>query len=784
MRGTQAWRWTRRWSWSISLLVLLLLNCSWGHNRFSSVHAHGSQDVMTGQLPGALPFDSELVASLETAWVARDADYTPRTRHLNDDKTPKYTNRLYLETSPYLRQHAHNPMNWFPWGDEAFDQARKLGRPVLLSIGYSTCHWCHVMEEESFEDEEIAQYMNEHYIAIKVDREERPDIDAVYMSVVQMLTGRGGWPMTVWLTPDREAFSGATYIPARDGDRGARIGFLTMLKQLKAAYDSQPDRIIAASAEITKRVSERLTPPPGERGLADTSTIDAAVAAYGQGFDATYGGLQGVQKFPSSLSIRLLLRHYRRTNDEQTLHMATHTLEKMASGGMYDHVGGGFHRYATDPQWLVPHFEKMLYDNALLVTAYLEAYQATGRENFKAVAQDILRYVERDMSSPQGGFYSATDADSLGPSGDREEGWFFTWTPDELSSALPKEQAQLVSAYYNVTVAGNFEGRNILNTPRPLLEVAEELNIPLEHAESLLNTARETLYKTRTSRPAPLRDNKVLTSWNGLMISAFAQASLILDRPDYAERATAAANFLLTHSRVDGQLRRTHANGQARINAYLDDYAFLITGLLDLYEATSEPRWLENAFALDRVLESHFEDEDGGFFMTSDDHETLLAREKPNFDGAEPSGNSVQLLNLMRLHEFTTDDRYRQRAERSLRAFDGTLSRTPVALAEMLLAVDFHSDVPKEIIIITPQSRDEAAPFLMKLRKTFLPNRVLSVVAEGDTFNAHATLIPLVEGKFARDGQATAYVCENRICDLPTTDPEVFAQQIERKAEF
>ena len=409
-------------------------------------------------LPGAAPFDPTLTAILQTAWDARDPDYRPRTRHLRDDGTPKYTNRLYLEASPYLQQHAHNPLNWYPWGDEAFETARRLNRPVLLSIGYSTCHWCHVMEEESFEDEEITQYLNEHYVAIKVDREERPDVDAIYMSAVQLMTGRGGWPMTVWLTPDREPFSGATYVPARDGDRGVRLGFFTMLQRLKSAYDDQPDQVVAASGEITKMIAARLAPTPGGTALPDGATLDAVASYYDEQFDDEFGGLRGTQKFPSGLSIRLMLRQHRRTDDPRALDMATRTLERMASGGMYDHVGGGFHRYSTDPRWLVPHFEKMLYDNALLVPAYLEAFQATGREEFATIAREILRYVERDMTSPDGGFYSATDADSPAPSGHREEGWFFTWTPDELASVLDGPSLALVTAFYGVTPDGNFDG--------------------------------------------------------------------------------------------------------------------------------------------------------------------------------------------------------------------------------------------------------------------------------------------------------------------------------------
>ncbi len=731
-------------------------------------------------LPGAAPFDSALATDLQAAWDARAPGYRPRTRHLRDDGTPKYTNRLYLEASPYLRQHAHNPLNWYPWGDEAFETARRLNRPVLLSIGYSTCHWCHVMEEESFEDEEITQYLNEHYVAIKVDREERPDVDAIYMSAVQLMTGRGGWPMTLWLTPDREPFSGTTYVPARDGDRGVRLGFFTMLQRLKTAYDDQPDQVVAASGEIAKAIAARLAPAPasGDTTLPDGATLDAVASYYDEQFDDEFGGLRGTQKFPSGLSIRLMLRQHRRTDDPRALDMATRTLERMASGGMYDHVGGGFHRYSTDPRWLVPHFEKMLYDNALLVPAYLEAFQATGREEFATIAREILRYVERDMTSPEGGFYSATDADSLAPSGHREEGWFFTWTPDELASVLDGPSLALVTVFYGVTPDGNFEGRNILHAARPLGEVAAELDLEADAARRMLDAAREALYAARAERPAPLRDDKILTSWNGLTISALAQAALVLGESDYADRAATAADFILTHLRDDDRLLRSYVGGEARVAAYLDDYAFFLAALLDLYEATSEPRWLQAALDLDGTLAAGFEDADGGFFRTSDTHESMLTREKPGFDGAEPSGNSVQLLNLVRLHEFTTDDGYRQRADRALRAFGATLSTAPAAHAEMLLAVDFRLGTPKEIIIVTPRARGDADAFLAELRTTFLPNRILSVVPEGDQFDAHAALVPLLDGKFARGGETTAYVCENRICELPTTDPAVFAEQI------
>ena len=730
--------------------------------------------------PGATAFEAPLRAALATAWAARPADYVPRTRHLRADGSPRYINRLFLQSSPYLRQHAHNPLNWHPWGDEAFELARVLGRPVLLSIGYSTCHWCHVMEEESFDDEEIAQYLNENYVVIKVDREVRPDLDAIYMSAVQLfLQGGGGWPMTVWLTPDGEPFSGATYLPARDGDRGAAVGFLTIAQRLKEAYDEQPDQIAAVSAEVVARIRDLLAPGDGREGLPTAQALHATAAYYRAGFDETHGGLDGQRKFPSSLSIRMLLRHHRRTGDVESLAMATRTLEAMAAGGIHDQVGGGFHRYATDPAWLVPHFEQMLYDNALLVPAYLEAYQVTGREDFAKVARDILRYVARDMTAPEGAFYSATDADSQGPDGEREEGLFFTWTPDEIAAVLDAEQARAVVAYFGVTDAGNFEGRTILHTPRSWRDVAAELGLSDASLRRTVGAAREQLYAARATRRAPLRDDKILTAWNGLMISALAQAALVLDEPVYAARAARAADYLLRTLRRGDRLLRAALGGAARQTAYLADYAFLIAGLLDLYEADGDLRWLEEASALDAVLERDYEDTSGGgFFRTAADQVSLLTREKPTYDAAEPSGNSVAVHNLLRLHELTTDDRYRVRAERAFEAFGAMLAERPSAVSEMLLAVDYQLDTPKEIVLVVPAGRDDAAPFLAELRARFLPNRILTIVAEGEELERHARVVPLLAGKTARDGRATAYVCENRICDLPTTDPAVFATQI------
>jgi uncharacterized protein len=723
-----------------------------------------------GPLPGGTPFDDALVRRLQAAWAARPPGERPRTRHLNPDGSPKYTNRLYLETSPYLRQHAHNPVNWYSWGDEAFETARKLHRPVLLSVGYSTCHWCHVMEEQSFEDEQIARFMNENYVAIKVDREERPDVDAIYMSAVQMLTGSGGWPMTVAATPDRKPFFGGTYFPPAE--------FLNLLGQLRKAYDSEPDRVAQAAEEITRRVQQSMSQVVAP-GRPDASALTRAAGLYRNLFDRKWGGLTGRMKFPSSLPVRYLLRVYRRTREEDLLRMVTLTLDRMAAGGMHDQVGGGFHRYSTDPQWLVPHFEKMLYDNALLAMAYLEAYQATGEKRYADIVREILVYVERDMTSPEGVFYSATDADSSGPSGRREEGWFFTWTPEEIREVVDPRRARIAEAWFGVTAKGNFEGRNILNTPKPLAEVAEALGMPQEQVRAAIEESKEILYEARRQRPPPLRDEKILTAWNGLMISAHARAALALGNERYAQRAEKAAGFLLQKLRRGERLYRSFKDGRAQHDAYLDDYAFLAAGLLDLFEATGEARWLREAISLDRVLEAHYEDRSGGgFFLTADDHERLLARERPSYDGAEPSGSSVQMLNILRLSELTGNEAYRKRAERALAALGGAFQSSPTAVSEALIALDFFLDSAKEIVIVMHQSRVEAEPLLARLRAAYVPNRVLLVVPEGKQLADLARLVPLVEGKVAAKSQAMAYVCKRGVCELPTADPAVFEKQI------
>ena len=733
--------------------------------------------------------EAELVARLQAALEAKGAEYEPRTHHLAADGSPTYTNRLILESSPYLLQHAHNPVNWHPWGDEAFERARREGKPVFLSVGYSTCHWCHVMERESFEDVEIATFLNQHFVPIKVDREERPDVDELYMTAVQMLTGRGGWPMTVVMTPHGEPFFGGTYFPPRDGARGARRGFLSILRELAARYREQPGEVVAEAQALSQRIQSVTAPrPPGD--VPGPDVIPRSVSAIARGYDRRFGGFGRAPKFPQPSRLGLLLRHQRRAPDERLLAMAVHTFDAMARGGMYDQIGGGFHRYSTDPKWLVPHFEKMLYDNAQLAVSYVEAWQTTGDARHARIATEVLDYVTREMTAPSGGFYSATDADSPVPdghpgAGHREEGWFFTWTPDEVEAVIGADDAEALNDFWDITELGNFEGRSIAWVPRPLEEVAAEQQLRAEELQAIVARARPRLYEVRARRPPPLRDDKVLTAWSGLMISAFARAGLALGRDDYVRTGARAAEFLLEHLRdEDGRLMRSWlgepgAGGRARHRAYLDDYAALIRALLDLHEATGTLRWVEEALRLQAELDAHFGHEGprgGGYWMTADDAEELLARDKPSSDGALPSGNALAADNLLRLAELTQDDALRTRAERLFAAFSDPLRRRGPGMTRMLAALDRYHDLAREIVIVgAPDARQ---PLLDVVRRTFLPNRVLCQLAP-DEVPLQAERLPIVAGKALLPGTgATAYVCERGRCELPTADPAVLASQL------
>ncbi|MCP4370374.1 MAG: thioredoxin domain-containing protein [Deltaproteobacteria bacterium] len=723
----------------------------------------------------------ELIKKYKAMKEKKGGAYKPRTKHLEKDGWAKYTNRLFLETSPYLLQHAHNPVNWYPWGDEAFEKAQKEGLPVLLSIGYSTCHWCHVMEEESFEDVEIATFINQNYIAIKVDREERPDIDAIYMSAVQAITGRGGWPMTVWLTPDRKPFYGGTYFPARDGDRGAPMGFLTILNKVKKHYNNNPDQVQDAGVQVTNAIQKMLSPETGGKAPSKQA-LQNSIQYFKNRYDSVNGGLTGAPKFPSTMPIRLLLRHYYKNQDKVVLEMATQTLKKMARGGIYDQVGGGFHRYSTDEKWLVPHFEKMLYDNALLVMAFLEGYQVTDNTLFKQIVDETLLYVKREMTSPDGGFFSATDADSKTPEGETDEGYFFTWTKAELESTLKKEDANIVAHYFGVTDSGNFEGRNILNINASAQKVAQDLKISKEKLLQIISNAKSLLYKKRNERPAPLRDEKILTAWNGLMISAFARSGLLLNNQDYIKTAKKAANFIINNLYKNNELFRSFSDGKVSHIGYLDDHAFFIAGLLDLFEADPDPLWFKTALALDKILADHNEDHvNGGFFMTQDVSENLIAREKPGYDGAIPSGNSIAAMNLFRLSEFTTKDKYRKRGVKTLSAFSKSIEVNPASLSEMMIALDFSLNNVKEIVIVSPKNNSSKKELLLeKFRSTYLPNHILIQVEEGEQTNKISELIPIVKGKTVINNNAVAYVCEKGICLLPSITKEDFVKQIQQ----
>jgi len=729
-------------------------------------------DAENFPLPGAKAMPPPLAAELQAAVTAQGSDYRPRTVHLSPDGSAKYTNRLILESSPYLLQHAHNPVNWYAWGDEAFETARKLNRPVLLSVGYSTCHWCHVMEEKSFENEEIAEMLNRHYIAIKVDREERPDIDALYMASLYAFKESGGWPMTVWLTPDKKPFYAGTYYPPYDASR--QVGFLSILKSMHELYSSNPTKVEETSRQVVELLKRSLVMEGGGE-LPTEAVLDKATLLYQRQYDNANGGMKGSRKFPSSLPNRFLLREARRVKSRQALHMVRQTLDAMQRGGIYDHVGGGFHRYTTDATWTVPHFEKMLYDNALLVPAYVEAYQLTGDRAYAETAADVLTYVIREMTSPEGPFYSATDADSEG-----EEGVFFVWRPDQVRAAVGSELSVLALSAYGVTEAGNFEhGATVLRRDRSVADLAAKLKQSPLTVERNLHSLRKKMAVARATRPAPLRDEKQIVAWNGLMISAFVRAGQVLGEKAFVDAGARAADTLLAKGKVNGKLVRYLREGRPHGQGVLEDYAFLEAGLIDLFEATSEEKWLAAAMALQGTLDQDFWDpEEGGYFVTRADQADLLVREKALSDGAVPCGNSIAAMNLLRLYALTTDDAYRKRVESLMKAFSTRITRAPTTVSEMLLALDFYFEPTKEILIVAPESRTQASGFVNELHRTFLPNRVLLTVSQAEAEKL-ATRIPLLEGKRALGGKVTAYVCENQTCERPVTTVADFQAQLQ-----
>jgi uncharacterized protein YyaL (SSP411 family) len=679
------------------------------------------------------------------------------------------TNHLINETSPYLLQHAHNPVDWFPWGEAALETARREQKPILLSIGYSACHWCHVMEHESFENEAIAKLMNENFVNIKVDREERPDLDQIYMSAVQMMTHHGGWPMTVFLTPDCVPFYAGTYFPPED--RYNMPGFPRVLLSVADAYRERPEDIQQTAASVLSELKRSATGAESSESLS-TELLDSAFRGMIKNYDSTHGGFGGAPKFPPAMSLEFLLHTYYGTGEARALEIVAHTCKKMAEGGIYDQLGGGFHRYATDARWLVPHFEKMLYDNALLARLYLHYYQVSRDESARIVAEGILDYVVREMTNAGGGFYSTQDADSEGV-----EGKFFVWSRNEINELLGETDAALFAAYYNVTVPGNFEGENILNVTRPLSEVATSEKVTIEQLTKTLASSRKRLFESREQRVKPARDEKILTAWNGLMLAGFAEAAAILNRADYLDVAKKNAQFVLDNLRRDRLLLRTYKDGQAKLNAYLEDYAFLIDGLVTLFETSGELQWLEQAQELTTTMIDEFwDDEEGGFFYTGRSHENLIVRSKDFFDNATPSGNSVAADVLLRIGLLTENADYQRRAATILRLMASTVQRYPSGFGRLLCAFDFYLGTPKEIALVGDQGEPETQALQVEIWRQYLPNKVVALGSPGDV--EAANLVALLRERPQMHGKATAYLCEHFACKNPTNDPKELASQL------
>ncbi len=682
-------------------------------------------------------------------------------------------NRLINETSPYLLQHAHNPVDWYPWGTEALERAQREDKPILLSIGYSACHWCHVMERKSFEDPEIARIMNENFVNIKVDREERPDIDSIYMQAVQAMTGHGGWPLTVFLTPEGKPFYGGTYFPPEDTH--GMPSFRRVLEGIAQTWRERRAEIERATTQMVQYLRSTTQPIAG-MALLTAQTLDQAFTGVAREFDERHGGVGIQPKFPQAMVYEFLLRYHKRTQNAQALRMVELTLERMARGGIYDQLGGGFHRYSTDSFWLVPHFEKMLYDNALLARLYLHAYQVTGKPLYRRIAQETLDYLLRDMADPRGGFYSSQDADSQG-----EEGKYYLWLSREIDEALEPEDARLFKLYYGVTPQGNFEGRNILWMPQDPARLAQEQGLSLEELEKAVQRGRDLLLRLRQQRVPPGRDDKVLTSWNGLMLRSLAEAAMVLGREDYLRAAVRSASFLLESLRPNGRLMRSYKDGRAVVKGYLEDYANLIDGLVTLYEATFQWQWLSQAQNLAReMLDLFWEPAGNGgtFYDTGKDAESLLVRPRDFFDNATPSGSAAATDVLQRLAVLTGDPEMAKPAVAMLRSMQELMARYPLGLAHWLGALDFYLSTPREIAVMGPRERQDTQALLEVVFRRYLPNKVLAGYDPSDGASP-ARHLPLLQGREMLEGRATAYVCENYACRMPVTEPQALAGQLE-----
>jgi uncharacterized protein len=688
-------------------------------------------------------------------------------------------NRLIYEKSPYLLQHAYNPVDWFAWKDETFETAKSEDKPIFLSIGYSTCHWCHVMERESFEDLEVAGLMNETFISVKVDREERPEIDNVYMKVCQMVTGSGGWPLTIIMTPDQRPFFAATYVPKED--HYGRMGMKSLIPRIREYWKTRREDVVSSSEEIVAAL--RKVSAPLSSGALDEQVLEMAYKELRARFDERHGGFGNAPKFPTPHNLLFLLRYWKRRDSADALEMVERTLAGLRDGGIYDHVGYGFHRYSTDARWLVPHFEKMLYDQALLALAYTEAYQATQRREYARTAQEILTYVSRDLTSPEGGFYSAEDADSEGL-----EGKFYLWTANEVRRLLSADEADLVARAFNVSTEGNFaeagssgpEGENILHLPEPLAVIASRLGISVQESESRWQAARAKLFEARESRVRPHKDDKTLIDWNGLMIAAFARAGQVLGESAYIETARRAAGFVLTRMRLpDGGLLHCYREGQASVDGNLDDYAFMTSALIELYEATFNVEYLEIAVDLiTRTLRDFWDDDQGAFYFTARTSEEVLVRSKEIYDGAVPSGNSVTVLNLIQLARMTGRSEFEDRAGQTARAFGKTIRESPAAYTQMMVGLDFAIGPSFEVVISGKREAQDTRAMLAALRSHFLPNKSVLLRPETPDGGKLARLAAFTQSQTSLEGKATAYVCQNFRCNLPTTDPSAMLKQL------
>lgn len=703
-----------------------------------------------------------------------------------------HTNRLAREKSPYLLQHAHNPVDWYPWGEEAFEKARGEEKPIFLSIGYSTCHWCHVMERESFESEPIAELLNRDFVSIKVDREERPDVDRIYMSFVQATTGGGGWPMSVWLTPDLKPFFGGTYFPP-DG-RFGRAGFATVLERIAEAWRQDREKIVASSIDVVQELIRHVDPAQDGAGpRLDHGALESGFHSFRRSYDTTWGGFGGAPKFPRPSAFNFLLRYWRRTGNREALDMTLDTLRAMAAGGVNDQLGGGFHRYAVDERWFVPHFEKMLYDQAQLAISCVEAFQITGAMEYAETARETLDYVLRDLRDEGGAFYSAEDADSaIDPARPdvKGEGAFYIWRQAEIEEIAGSPAAGWFCYRYGVEQDGNvredphgeFTARNILFRAHTVEATAEHFGRPPGEVRAGILQASRKLLEARNRRPRPHLDDKILTAWNGLMISAFARAGAALAEQPYTEAAVRAAAFVLEHLYDEGTgiLQRRYRAGEAAIPGFLDDYAFMAQACLDLYESTFELPWLTRAIRLTETMRELFEDAAaGGFYSTQAGDPSLVMRMKDDYDGAEPSGNSVAVLNLLRLASMTGRAELRASAERALEAFSGRLMTAPVAAPQMLAAYEFSQAPPREIVIVGEKSSPDTLALLKLLHARFLPNAVSLLVDSGEARRLLSSGNPAIAEMRELDGRAAAFVCENYACRLPVSDPAQFAELLQ-----